>query len=165
MRIFLACFSLTATSCVLMALLMLTACEEEESKGRGEQRKDNGEHKSAHNIYLSIYRKKKTFECQVFDCKCRDLSTFPNAVFPFPNHLGGKETNVFSRMTDPFSTQLVFKAAADRPAAQQPKRQTTVSANDTFAITSICPRLTCRIKSPFQIREKQKKKTPFLFML
>lgn len=31
-RIFLACFSLTATSCVLMALLMLTACGREREK-------------------------------------------------------------------------------------------------------------------------------------
>lgn len=138
---------------------MLTACEEEERKGRGEQREENREHKSAHTLFFSaLIEKNKNFAMSNVS-----FSTFQKVALTFSNKLGGWElANVFSRVTDPFSTELVFNAAADRPAARQPQRQTTVSANDTFAVASICTRLTCRRQSPFQSREKQKKKRPYI---
>lgn len=99
-RIFLACFSLTATSCVLMALLMLTACDEEGRKGRGERWRTQ---------ISAQERKRKICKYQVFCFKCWYVSTFQEVTVSFANSPWGRGGNgAFS--TDPFSAELVFKA-------------------------------------------------------
>lgn len=79
-------------------------------KRRGERSRGN---KSAHSFFTHSKKKQVKF----FILKLDILPPFRKLPFPFSNHLGNERQPRFfyNALIDPFSAELVFKAAAERP--------------------------------------------------